>query len=297
MKSMTVVTALCFAGTLLCAAPASAAESSALQTEVRKTDTLTAQHGTTQVESRIAGDFTGFAGSEANAQSLVTGLRKGTPVTLVNTTSAGGTATTTQTFDTPTRPMGYGNVHIGLSLAKHQLASYGITDPTAQEIQAALTGGSVTSSSGQVVTLSGVLTQRAAGMGWGAIAQTQGVKLGQVIGGLKSANTRIARGTPVSAPVGAGITTGTGASAQTSASAAADLGPGNSAHAAGHNRSQVVGSGIVTASGNRPAAGIGMGTSAFVGGPGAGIVTGTGNAASVQGGARGTLMGKGHAKP
>jgi hypothetical protein len=300
MKSLTVASALWVAGALLSAAPVFAAESTALQTQVRQTDALTVQHGTTQVESRIAGDFTTFAGSEVNAQSLVTGLRNGTPVKLTSTLSGGGTPTTTTlSFDNPTRPMGYGNVHIGLSLARQQLASYGINDPTPQEIQSALTGGSITSSSGRMVTLSGVLTQRAAGMGWGGIAQAQGVKLGQVIGGLKTANARIATGTSATATAGAGITTATGVRAQASSTAAADPAHRNSAHAFGHNRNQSAGSGIVTAAGSRPAAGagIGVGTSANSGGLGAGIVTGTGNSASVQGGARGALMGKGHAKP
>lgn len=279
MKPMTAVHALWFAGALLSAAPAFAAETTTLQTEVQQTDTLTARHGTAQVQSRIASDFTAFAGSETNAQSLVTGLRSGTPITLTTASSAGGTSTTALTFDPPTRPMGHGNVFISLALAKQQLASYGITAPTAQQIQAALTGGTITTSSGQTVVLNGVLTQRAEGMGWGAIAKAQGVNLGQVISGLKSANAQIAAGAPASS----------------TATAAAR---GNSANASGHNRSTAVGSGIVTATGSRPAVGVGAGASANAGGgQGAGIVTGAGTAASVQGGARGELMGKGHVKP
>lgn len=299
MKPMTAVHALWFAGVLMSAAPVFAAESAALQTEVQQTDTLAARHGTTRVESRIAGDFTAFAGSEANAQNLVTGLRNGTPITLGGTSSTGGTSTTTLTFDTPTRPMGYGNVHIGLSLARQQLVSYGITNPTPEQLQAALTGGSITTSSGQTVTLNGVLTQRADGMGWGAIAQSQGVKLGQVISGLKSANARIASGAAASTTTsaGTGVTTATGAKVQASAAASAGVARGNSANASGHNRSTTTaGSGIVTASGSRAAVGVGVGagTNAGAGGAqGAGIVTGAGTSASVQGGARGALMGQG----
>lgn len=289
MKPMTAVHALWFAGALLSAAPAFAAETTTLQTEVQQTDTLTARHGTAQVQSRIASDFTAFAGSETNAQSLVTGLRSGTPITLTTASSGGGTSTTALTFDPPTRPMGHGNVFISLALAKQQLASYGITAPTAQQIQAALTGGTITTSSGQTVVLNGVLTQRAEGMGWGAIAKAQGVNLGQVISGLKSANAQIAAGASTSA------TTGAGASASSTATAAAR---GNSANAPGHNRGTAVGSGIVTATGSRLAVGVGAGASANAGGgQGAGIVTGAGTAGSVQGGARGELMGKGHVKP
>lgn len=298
MKPMTAVHALWFAGVLMSAAPVFAAESATLQTEVRQTDTLTARHGATQVESRIAGDFTAFAGSESNAQSLVTGLRNGTPITLTGTSTTGGTSTTTLTFDTPTRPMGYGNVHIGLSLARQQLASYGITNPTPEQLQAALTGGSITTSSGQTVTLNGVLTQRAEGMGWGQIAQAQGVKLGQVIGGLKSANARIASGAVASTTTTTGATTATGARMQASSAASTDAARGDSANAPGHNRT--AGSGIVTATGSRAAVGVGVGAGANAGvggGQGAGIVTGAGTSASVQGGARGALMGKGQGKP
>lgn len=284
MKPMTAVHALWFASAMMSAAPVFAAESATLQTEAQQTDTLAARHGATRVESRIAGDFTTFAGSEANAQNLVTGLRNGTPITLTGTSSTGGTSTTTLIIDNPTRPMGYGNVTISLALAKQQLAGYGITNPTAEQLQAALTGGTITTSSGQAVTLNGILAQRAAGMGWGAIANAQGVKLGQVISGLKSANARIASTTTTTAGSG-GVTTATGARVQSNASAGAP----------GQNRSTAAtGSGIVTATGNRPAVGVGMGAGAGAKAGGGGIVTGAGTAASVQGGARGALMGQGH---
>jgi hypothetical protein len=301
MKPARAVHALWFAGALLSAAPGLAGESTVVQTEAQKTDTLALRHGTTQVQSRIAADFTAFAGSEANAQSLVTGLRSGKPITLTTASPAGSSSTTALTFDPPTRPMGHGNVFISLALARQQLASQGISDPTPQQIQAALTGGTITSGNGataQSIALEGVLTQRAEGMGWGTIAKAQDVKLGQVISGLKNTNTRIASSASPSAATGAGITTAGGARAQTSTTAVT-AGRGNSAEAPGHNRSATAGSGIVTATGSRPAVsvGVGVGASANGGGHGAGIVTGAGNSASVQGGARGALMGKGHAKP
>jgi hypothetical protein len=63
MKPATFVHALWFAGALMSVAPAFSAESTVLQSEARQTDTLTARHGTMQVQARIAGDFTAFAGS------------------------------------------------------------------------------------------------------------------------------------------------------------------------------------------------------------------------------------------
>ncbi len=69
--------------------------------------------------------------------------------------------------------MGWGNVTKALSLAQADLASIGITNPTPQQLQTALTGGSVTVLQGatvQTVHMDGVLTMHSQGMGWGQIA-------------------------------------------------------------------------------------------------------------------------------
>src|SRR4029453_8955275 len=90
--------------------------------------------------------------------------------------------------------MGHGNVFTSLALAKQQLGQLGISQPTPQQLQAALTGGTVTTGTGTTATstqLQGVLTMRSQGMGWGQIAQKQGTKLGPVISGLKSANQQM----------------------------------------------------------------------------------------------------------
>lgn len=254
-------------GMLAMAPAASADDATLLRSETRHMDTLALQ-GSAKVQGNLVTQFSDFAGSEANAQSLVTGLRGGTPVTLTSVSTSGSTTTTTAfTFDPPTRPMGYGNVFISLALARQQLASYGITDPTAQEIQAALVGGTITTGSGataQTITLKGILTLRADGMGWGAIAKSQGMNLGQVVSGLKSANHHVAFGSS------GGITTA-GSAPQTTTFVR-----GNSANAPGHNRAETSGSGIVTAGG----AGVGASASANAGvrAGGAGIVTGSGAA-------------------
>ena len=78
-----------------------------------------------------------------------------------------------------------------LALAKQQLGQLGISQPTPQQLQAALTGGPVTTVTGTTATttqLQGVLTMRSQGMGWGQIAQKLGTKLGPVVSGLKGAN-------------------------------------------------------------------------------------------------------------
>lgn len=114
--------------------------------------------------------FGSFAGSSDNLESLATGLRTGSEVTL---TGSGESAT----FTPPTKPMGYGNVTRSLDLAQRQLAAAGISDPTPTEIQAALMGGTVSGPSGDV-TFEGVLQLRSEGMGWGQIAHTIGVHPG-----------------------------------------------------------------------------------------------------------------------
>lgn len=146
--------------------------------------------------TRLSTEFTGFAGSGANSQALVTGLRDGTAITLNDVTkNANGTTTTTATtFRPATGPMGYGNVKITLSLAEATLAKGGITDPTAAEMAAALNGGTLVLADGTSVDLKGVLAQRAAGEGWGQIAKADGFKLGDVMRSPKAVGSAGANG-------------------------------------------------------------------------------------------------------
>jgi hypothetical protein len=292
-KSVTVFCAMLCGGALGAALPVWAADTTvtALNTQVRQTDTLVTRLGAVPVETRMVGEFTTFAGSEQNAQSLVTGLRSSTPITLTSQTATSPT-TTSLTFDPPTRPMGYGNVFISLALAKQQLASYGITDPTPQEIQAALTGGTITTGSGttaQTVTLRGILNQRADGMGWGVIAQSQGVKLGAVISGLKSANQQVVATTTVNSSSTSASGTQTTATTTTTTTASGKM---SNARARGTFGGDT--SGIVTAAGNGVGVRAGGTVNAGTRAPGAGIVTGGGAAVRGAGNAQGLV--KGHFK-
>lgn len=127
----------------------------------------------------LISNFSEFAGSEENAASLVNGLRSGSLVTLAPAPTGSSTTTVAGvSFMPPTRPMGWGNVRHALTLAQRELAAQGITDPTPGELQAALTGGRITTATGDTVTLSGTLALRSQGMGWGKIAKTTGVPLG-----------------------------------------------------------------------------------------------------------------------
>jgi len=196
------------------AAAAQTNESKVLATQAAQMDSLATSQGSAKVSGKISSDFLDFSGSPANADGLVGGLRSGTPITLSSTDAKG--VTTSTTFTPPTGKMGYGNVYTSLALAKQQLAGLGITDPSAQQIQAALVGGTVVGANGQATALTGVLTLRAQGMGWGQIAQNLGYKLGPVISGMKSANAHVS--TPASTAASAkgapasGLTTAAGSS-------------------------------------------------------------------------------------
>jgi hypothetical protein len=272
---------LFIASALMAAAPltfgAESGETTQLTTQTTQMDSLAGTRGQTTVTGKISSDFTTFAGSSANSDALVTGLRNGTPITLTSTDAKG--VTTSTTFTPATGKMGYGNVYISLSLAKQQLAGMGITEPTAEQIQAALNGGTITAASGQTTTMTGVLQMRADGMGWGQIAQSLGYKLGPVISGMKSANAQIAKqpttttgGTTTTSK--SGIVTGTGASA-----------------ASGQGQGRAYGRGIVTGAGTG-VTGSGQGNAY-----GRGIVTGSGSAAGQAGASaagQGKAVGKGN---
>ena len=246
--------------------------------------------GQALVAGKIAANFTNLAGSDSNALALVNALRTGTNATLTypapattGTTTTGTTttpSTTTVTYDPPTGKMGWGNVKIALALAQASLANAGITNPTADQLQAALNGGDVTVTNADgtttTTTLKGVLQMRASGMGWGQIAQANGTKLGPVVSGVKMAKAPATSGastpTSVAAPKSmgapAGITTAAGGS-----SGVVSAG-GSGAHSP---QGKAFGQGIVTAAGG--GASFGASTAASHG-HGAGVVTASGGAAT-----------------
>ncbi len=86
----------------------------------------------------------------------------------------------------PSTKLGQGEQDISLALAKAELSKLGITHPTSAQLDAALHGGTVRTARGKSVQLTGVLTQRQSGMGWGQIAHAMGLKLGAVVSAAKS---------------------------------------------------------------------------------------------------------------
>ena len=111
-----------------------------------------------QSESKLVEEWEKLAGSDANAKSLVNGLRDGKQVTLTS-------GTTSTTFTPPTGKMGNGSVNNALLLAQESLKQQGITNPTADQLKTAV---------------SGILDQRAQHKGWGEIAKSMNVKLGDL---------------------------------------------------------------------------------------------------------------------
>ncbi len=159
----------------------------AAQAAVTKTETVTktlppARPRMSFNSHKLASDFAVFAGSEANAASLVNGLWYGRLITL-NAITTDNAATGTPSsgsiaFMPPTRPMGWDNVRHTLMLAERGLAVQGIANPTPDQLQAALIGGSVINASSRTTVLPGVLTLRSQGLGWGQIAHLLGVLMG-----------------------------------------------------------------------------------------------------------------------
>ena len=131
---------------------------------------------------KIETKYTDFLGD--HAESVVYGVKSGDEFTLYETTinPDGSETTTATTITPPTEQLGNGNVNIGLALAREELSQWDITQPTAEEIKAALVGGEIIAPSGGTVQLDGVLSLRSDGMGWGQIAQEYGVKLGHIVG-------------------------------------------------------------------------------------------------------------------
>lgn len=111
-----------------------------------------------QSQEQLINRYTALAGSKENASALVNGLRDSKEVTLKR-------GTTTETFKPPTGKMGYGSVDNALALAQASLAKQGLTNPTLAQLEAAVMD---------------VLTMRSSGQGWGQIAQSLDVKLGDL---------------------------------------------------------------------------------------------------------------------
>ena len=309
---------------VLAFAPAAFAQAgSPIDAQVKAFDKTANNRGQAHVASKISSNFTSLAGSEENALALVNALRTGEAVRLTYPPTGTGATPTISTIDPPTGNMGWGNVKISLALAQDQLARLGVTHPTAEQLQAALNGGSVAvkNPDGTTTTtpLRGVLQMRVDGMGWGEIAKAGGTKVGPVVSQLKMAHAKVATiptgaTTTTAAPATPKATTAAGASGKshgiTTAAGGSDVagkhhgakGITTADGAAGVQRGNAYGKGVVTASGGSAGsstslhgkATTGAGVVSGTGGNVAGITTAHGNAGgNGKGNAGGNGKGKG----
>jgi len=135
--------------------------------------------------SRLIEAFSEFAGSPPNAQSLAEGLRNGTRIRLVDPNNVA------TTFTPATKPMSWDDVKIALSLARAELGAGDIASPTPTDIQAVLNGG--TAGTGDLmINFTGVLTQRASGLGWAQIARAHSFELDMLVNGAGKATRETA---------------------------------------------------------------------------------------------------------
>jgi hypothetical protein len=107
-----------------------------------------------QVRTELAASPALGAGNAANLtaadlQALRTGLAQNTPVTLAGTNG-------NVTFTAPGRALSAFEINQALQLASLMLAQQGILDPTAEQLRAALLGGTIVTASGSI-PLQGVL--------------------------------------------------------------------------------------------------------------------------------------------
>src|SRR5258706_2849561 len=156
----------------------------------------------TTESAKLSASYSAWAGGKSNSDSLVAGLRNSSTINL-KTTAANGTVSTA-TFTPTTKAMGYGNVKHSLTLAQRSLANLGITNPTAEQMQAALMGGDVKLANGTTKNVKGMAALRASGQGWGQIAKQYDTTLGGVTSAANNSNRSTAFNSTTS--IGAGNT-------------------------------------------------------------------------------------------
>jgi hypothetical protein len=300
IKHYTLAVALALAGTSAAQTTSGTTNPQAASTGATVT-TAASSPGQTRVANKFAAPFVTLAGSTENAVALANALRSGTPATLTYTSvdAKGVTTTTTVTITPPTKPMGWGNVSHSLALAQFALNQAGISNPTGAQLQAALLGGSITTADGKTVTLAGVLQQRAAGMGWGQIAQSYGTTMGAVNRGIKVPATAVAVSTTTHKTASTGMAskatsthglTTAGGAAATSGRGAKGLATASGANGGANSDGIVTGASATGGNGNASgrgvvtASGASVGTGPSIGNGGGasnGVVTGAGGASGV----------------
>lgn len=153
------------------------------------------------VVQRITTHVGDLACSDDLVENLVEALHSGQSVTLTSNVNG---ETKSATFNADGTKLGYGEAYIAIALAAQQLRNAGVTGcASPEQWQAVLLGGpleisSTTSSTNSFAsasgssTVPGIVTLHRQGQGWGKIAQSANLQLGQVISGSASASASAA---------------------------------------------------------------------------------------------------------
>ena len=154
---------------------------------------------------QIAPQLVTFAGSQINFESLVNGLALGTPVQLVSVLPTG--ATQTVTF-TPSGTLNANQIARVLEATRQQLIGLGISSPTAQQLGAALVGGTVPTAFGGSPVAGALNPGSAAGAGATAPSPARQLQVQIQPGGVPSApaSTSAFPGSLSTSPIAAGTT-------------------------------------------------------------------------------------------
>lgn len=153
--------------------PAAAAQDS-FAAVVQAMDTLAAKLDRNEANARLSKKFHPFIVSQESAESLLNGVQYGKAIAL--TSPASGAV---ERIAPRTKPMSLANAYVALSLAKLDLAQYGVSQPTPAQLKWALNGGKFSQahlSGEREIHLKGVLKLRAQGRNWDAIAKLIGVR-------------------------------------------------------------------------------------------------------------------------
>ncbi len=102
--------------------------------------------------SRLASQYSEWAGSRANADAIIGGLRSGGSITIVTTDAE---RKVSLAGFTPPAAMSEGQIATALGSAQRSLTRLGIQRPTAEQIQAALIGGDVMLPNGRNAMIQG----------------------------------------------------------------------------------------------------------------------------------------------
>ena len=100
---------------------------------------------------KLSSQYATWAGGKSNADALVTGMQNGTTVMLVTQQES----TRSLAGFTPDSKMTTEEIAAALARAKSTLASMGVKQPTADQIQAALIGGEIQLGNGRTKAVQG----------------------------------------------------------------------------------------------------------------------------------------------